>query len=246
MSVGDARATAGGPDLAHESELLADLPEHAVVLGVDEVGRGALAGPVSIGVCAVTRDAGAVPTGLNDSKLLRPAVREALVQPVRAWSVACAVGHSSPAEIDALGILAAQRLAARRALARVRHTLAAAGLVAGVTILDGRHDWLAEPAADLFAAVEPEVEAAAPAWDVPVHCVVKGDMRCASVAGASVLAKVERDALMAKAAERPELAAFGLAGNKGYGSAAHLEALATSGASDWHRRSWRLPARREA
>lgn len=236
-------AKVGGPDLVRERELLATLPERAVVLGVDEVGRGALAGPVSIGVCAVARDAGQVPLGLNDSKMLRPAVREALVEPVRAWSVACAVGHASPGEIDALGILAAQRLAARRALLRVRASLDAVGLVAGATILDGRHDWLAEPAADLFATVEQQ---AAPAWDVPVVCVVKGDMRCASVAGASVLAKVERDALMTQAAARPELVAFGLDGNKGYGSAAHLDALAASGASDWHRRSWRLPAPREA
>ncbi|MGC5626737.1 ribonuclease HII [Georgenia sp. Z1344] len=240
---------AAPPDLARERELLADLPEHTVVLGVDEVGRGALAGPVTIGVCAVGRATGEIPAGLTDSKALRPAAREALVEPVRAWAAAWAVGHASPAEIDALGILPAQRLAARRALVAVHADLARGGLVAGATILDGAHDWLAEPEADLLTLASDAVVAAAagvPAWDVPVMTEVKGDLRCASVSGASVLAKVERDALMVEAAARPELEAFGLAGNKGYGSAGHLAALAELGASDWHRRSWRLPARRGA
>ncbi|MGC5617463.1 ribonuclease HII [Georgenia sp. Z1491] len=247
---GTSRSARPGPDLSRERELLADLPDDAVVLGVDEVGRGALAGPVTIGVCAVGRAVGEMPVGLTDSKMLRPAAREALVEPVRQWSAAWAVGHASPAEIDSLGILAAQRLAARRALAVVRSELAAAGLVAGATILDGAHDWLAEPVADLLALVSDDVVPppgdSPRAWDVPVLCEVKGDMRCASVSGASVLAKVERDALMVEAALRPELEVFGLAGNKGYGSARHLAALADVGPSDWHRRSWRLPTRRGA
>lgn len=237
------RSTAPGPDLARERELLADLPTHAVVLGVDEVGRGALAGPVSVGVCAVGHATGEMPAGLHDSKMLRPAAREGLVGPVRAWAVAAGVGHAGPGEIDALGILAAQRLAARRAWREVAAALAGAGLVPGATILDGKHDWLAEPAGDLFA-VEPAAGDDAeglPDWPLPVLCEVKGDMRCASVAGASVLAKVERDALMTGAAARPGLAGYGFDGNKGYGSAAHLAAVAEVGASDWHRRSWRLP-----
>lgn len=260
-----ARPRRRGPDLAREREILADLPPGSVVLGVDEVGRGALAGPVSVGVCAVGPATGVVPDGLNDSKLLAAAVRESLVEPVRAWAVSVAVGHASPAEIDAQGIVAAQRLAARRALVRVTVMLDAMGLRAAATILDGKHDWLATPpAVDLFDALAPTaVEGAVgqglvavpdtltadtrvppvPEWHVPVECEVKADMRCASVAGASVVAKVERDALMSAAAARPDLAAYGLDGNKGYGSSAHRAAIAEIGASSWHRRSWRLPVR---
>lgn len=222
-----------GPDLTHELGLLQDCAPGGVVLGVDEVGRGALAGPVTVGVCAIGADAGQIPAGLNDSKMLSAAVREALVGPSRCWAVSIGVGHGSPREIDSLGIMAAQRLAAARALAQVLAGLDGRPVVA--TILDGTHDWLAAPA-DLFGAADEP-------WPTPVTTIVKGDMRCASVAAASVVAKVERDGLMTAAAARPELAPYGLDGNKGYGSARHREAIAAHGPSDLHRVSWRLPAR---
>lgn len=193
----------------------------AVVAGIDEVGRGALAGPVSVGVVAVTA-CESWPDGLADSKQLTRAQREALGGPLASFGVARAVGHASPAEIDEVGIISALRLAALRALA----------LVGGVDaiLLDGKHDWLTASA----TLLDPE-----PLATAPVTMVVKGDTLCASIAAASVLAKVERDALMRTA--HVDFPSYGWDGNKGYGAASHLEALRTLGATDFHRRSWALP-----
>ncbi|MFP5360931.1 MAG: ribonuclease HII [Actinomycetes bacterium] len=195
------------------------------VAGIDEVGRGALAGPVSVGV-AVVAPCETWPDGLTDSKLLSAARREALIAPLQAFGVARAVGHAAAGEIDEVGIIAALRLAARRALDAIP-------VAVDAVLLDGTHDWLTPPPADLFA-VESD------AWDAPpVTMVVKGDRACASIAAASVLAKVERDALMAAAhADHP---AYGWDGNKGYGAAVHLDALRALGPSPLHRVSWRLP-----
>ncbi|MCB7137683.1 ribonuclease HII [Cellulosimicrobium marinum] len=208
-----------------------------LVAGMDEVGRGALAGPVSVGVTVVDLATRPCPPGLTDSKLLSPAAREALVPLARAWSLAWAVGHAGPAEIDAHGIIGALRLAGRRALAQVRRTVGDVDVV----LLDGRHDWLSRPAAvDLFEAFEldPHVEAGA---EPRVRTLVKADLQCASVAAASVLAKTERDGLMTSLAH--QYPAFGWDQNKGYSAAAHVEALREHGPTPQHRRSWRLPER---
>lgn len=237
------------PDREVEKALIAS---YGTVAGMDEVGRGALAGPVSVGVAVVdpmTTDD--VPAGLRDSKLLSPARREALVVPVRDWVVDAAVAHASAEEIDRLGIVAALRLAGRRALAE----LAGRGCAPGVVLLDGSHDWLSAPQ-DLLGSWEasclspgsrgeggdPEGTtsslALAPAVQVPaVVTRVRADAGCAVVAAASVLAKVERDALM----EGLEDPGYDWASNKGYASARHVEGLRLLGASALHRRSWRLP-----
>ncbi|WP_062460559.1 ribonuclease HII [Demequina soli] len=197
------------------------------VAGIDEVGRGALAGPVSVGVVVLTR-CDAWPEGLTDSKLLSAARREALIAPLRAFGAARAVGHASAAEIDEVGIVAALRLAARRALDAIPVPVDA-------VLLDGTHDWLTPPPADLFS--DHADDWAAP----PVTMVVKGDRACASIAAASVLAKVERDAMMALAhVDHPE---YGWDSNKGYGANSHLEALRAHGPSPLHRVSWKLPFR---
>ena len=220
-----------GPHLRHERVLLRE--GATFVAGMDEVGRGSLAGPVSVGVVvgdAATRSA---PRGVADSKLLTPAARTALLPALGRWGLARAVGHASAAEIDDLGIIAALRLAGSRALATV---VAVVGRV-DVVLLDGSHDWLTPPAAvpDLFASFD---ETPAPA--VPrVRMRVKADRTCASVAAASVLAKCERDALMVDlAAQHP---AYRWDENKGYASPDHLAALRELGPSELHRRSWRLP-----
>ena len=101
------------PTLRHERALLGNGAR--LVAGMDEVGRGALAGPVSVGVVVVDAATRTAPQGLTDSKLLTAAARESLVPQVRRWGVAWAVGHAGPAEIDAHGIVAALRLAGRRA-----------------------------------------------------------------------------------------------------------------------------------
>ncbi|MPV49606.1 ribonuclease HII [Pseudactinotalea sp. HY160] len=126
---------ASAPTRTLEKELLAS---HARIAGMDEVGRGALAGPVSVGVVVVDGSTGRLPAGLRDSKLLTPEARMRLLDPIRRWCVAGAVGHASPAEIDAYGIIAALRLAGHRALAQV----CGAGCVPDLVLLDGVHDWL--------------------------------------------------------------------------------------------------------
>ena len=201
-----------------------------IVAGMDEVGRGALAGPVAVGVALIGIDAAPVPEGLTDSKALTARRREALVDPVREWALASAVGYASPQEIDDWGIIAALRLAGRRALAEV----ASHGLVPGGVLLDGSHNWLSAPD-DLFGAIAgPEDPLGV---DLPVQMQVKADASCAVVAAASVLAKVERDHLM----QELEDPGYGWASNKGYGSAAHTRAIVELGVSDQHRRSWKMP-----
>lgn len=205
---------------------------------MDEVGRGALAGPVSVGVVIVTAATRTAPSGVKDSKLVAPAVRESLAPRVKRWAPAHAVGHAGPDEIDTFGILAALRLAGMRALA-------ACGVQPDVVVLDGKHDWLsraASPAEEALFDLDTRPE---PVWpDVPLPPVrtrIKADMVCSSVAGASILAKVERDAQMvALSAERPE---YGWAVNKGYAAPEHRAALAQHGACVHHRRSWRLLGR---
>ena len=203
-----------------------------VVVGIDEVGRGALAGPVSVGLVAVVR-CDAWPDGLADSKQLSSRAREALIVPLASFGVGRTVGHASASEIDQIGIVGALRLAGVRGL----RSLASAGVVVDAVLLDGTHDWLSSPPVDLFADAMAD-HAVTP----PVTMVVKGDGLCASIAAASVIAKVERDALMVAAhAEHPY---FGWDGNKGYGAAAHLDALREHGPSEWHRVSWKLPSAR--
>lgn len=235
------------PDRALERELLAT---HRLVGGMDEVGRGSLAGPVSVGLAVVSRATpDAFPAGLADSKLLSPRRREALVGPCRSWLADHAVAHASNEEIDAIGIVGALRLAGRRALAQV----GARGNLPGVVVLDGVSDWLSEPAADLLTALEPPagagwagradagvpdgVRAVRAGASPPVVMRVKADATCAVVAAASVLAKVERDALM-RALPDP---GYDWVHNKGYASPAHVEGLRRLGPSRRHRRTWHLP-----
>ncbi len=105
---------------------------------MDEVGRGALAGPVSVGVVVIDAATPTAPAGVRDSKLLTPTARQTLVPRIQAWALAFAVGHAQPAEIDLLGIVPALRLAGRRALA-------ALAVSPGCVLLDGSHDWLSDP-----------------------------------------------------------------------------------------------------
>jgi len=199
------------------------------IAGCDEVGRGALGGPVTVGLALVDMEAlSTPPEGLADSKLLSARRREALVPLIEPWVARWAVGHATAAEIDERGLTAALRLAGLRALADLGHT-------PEVVLLDGRHDWLTPPAQVGWfdtdgAAVTP-----------PVVTEVGADRRCATVAAASVLAKVERDRLMVHLAH--EFPSYGWDVNKGYGSPAHLEALVQWGPCREHRRSWRLPER---
>lgn len=257
-----------------------------LVGGMDEVGRGALAGPVTVGLAVVgAATPEAFPAGLADSKLLSARRREDLVGPCRQWLEDWALGSSTPGEIDAHGIVGALRLAGLRALAQV----AARGHLPDVVLLDGSADWLSRPHEDLLTTLAGRPgagnqvpgagraqvpgaggaqalgaggledagtggledagakEAGArdpgeygaplpPGLTPPVRTRVRADAHCAVVAAASVLAKVHRDGLM-RQLEDP---GYGWASNKGYAARAHVEGLARLGASDQHRRSWRL------
>ena len=227
------------PHLRVEKQLMRDGVTRLAAM--DEVGRGALAGPVTVGVVVVTTGVGRVPAGLADSKLLTPEARQKLVVPVRRWVGEYAVGHATADEIDAIGIIAALRTAGRRALA------ALAGPVDAI-LLDGNHNYLRDPVAPM--PPDPESEplfevamadmAAAAAQTVPtVHLRIKADLTCAAVAAASVLAKTERDAILTALA--PTYPVYGFALNKGYGTPEHVTALREHGPSAVHRRSWRLP-----
>ena len=217
------------PSLRVERALQRD--GHRVLAGMDEVGRGALAGPVSVGVVVIDETCRSAPVGVKDSKLLTPLARGRMVRPIQRWARAYAVGHSSPAEIDEIGIMGGLRLAGMRALA----SIAAAGVVPDLVILDGNHDWLTPPDELGLLAFAHEGPPSVP----PVTTMIKADMKCSSVAAASVIAKVERDGLMvALDGDHP---AYGWAVNKGYAAPEHMLALEAHGPCVQHRRSWRLP-----
>jgi len=199
-----------------------------VLAGMDEVGRGALAGPVSVGVVVIDESSPSAPVGVRDSKLLTPAARVAMVPRIQRWCVGHAVGHASPEEIDALGIIAALRLAGTRALAQL-------DVVPDLVILDGNHDWLTPPGEVGLLAFAID----GPHLTPPVTTMVKADLTCSSVAAASVVAKVTRDALMVAAHDAHP--AYGWVENKGYAAPDHLAALRRLGPSPLHRTSWRLP-----
>ena len=221
------------PSLRVERALQRD--GHRVLAGMDEVGRGSLAGPVSVGVVVIDETCRSAPVGVKDSKLLTPSARQRMIHPIQRWARAHAVGHASPAEIDEFGIMGGLRMAGTRALAAI----AAAGIVPDLVILDGNHDWLTPPGGmGLFAFVEEAGRAGVST--PPVTTMIKADLRCSSVAAASVLAKVERDAMMVGlGGDHP---AYLWAVNKGYAAPEHLEALRLHGPSVHHRLSWRLPS----
>ena len=185
-----------------------------IVAGMDEVGRGAIAGPVTIGVVAIDANVGEIPTGLRDSKLMTPKRREAMVPVAKEWGIAWATGSATAAEIDKFGIVTSLGLAASRALQNL-------DIMPDVVILDGNTAFLME-------------EAGGPR----IVTRIKADQDCACVSAASVIAKVERDTLMTQLHE--QFPHYGWEGNKGYGAAVHTDAIKTHGLTDLHRKSWNL------
>lgn len=189
-----------------------------VIVGIDEVGRGALAGPVMVAAAARRFDSPEPPAGLRDSKLLSALQRERLAPLAASWTLAWALGEAQPGEIDELGIVPCLRLAAERALAE----LWAQGVDPAETLvlLDGTHNWLND--------LDPKPQA--------VRVRAKADRDCTIVAAASIIAKVERDRQMTLAHQSAP--AYGWDGNKGYGSAAHQAAIVEHGSHPLHRQSW--------
>jgi len=185
----------------------------ATVAGIDEVGRGAWAGPVSVGVAVVTPGSGRkLPKGVRDSKQLTLLERESLFGPVARSVASWAVGHASNEECDELGMTRAQRLATRRALDQL-------DVEPDMLLLDGKFDFLNDG---------PDV--------IPVRMIVRGDSSSKAIAAASILAKVTRDRLMAVESEHYPW--YGFERNRGYPSPSHKMALAAWGCTPFHRRSW--------
>lgn len=184
------------------------LPEFPVLCGLDEAGRGPLAGNV-VAACVIL-DFGAKPIkGLNDSKKLSEAVREELYGEIHARAVAYGVGECSPEEIDKFNILRASLLAMRRALESM-------GVPPGLLLVDGNQRI-------------PDVR-----W--AQKTLVQGDGRSASIAAASILAKVTRDRqMLALHAAYPE---YGFESHKGYATQMHRDAIVKHGLTPLHRRTF--------
>ncbi len=199
------------PDFAHEDALLAR--DYARVCGVDEAGRGPLAGPVVAGAALLPRDvAHAFTAQLNDSKKLTSTVRERLAQQIRQhaqWGI----GICNASEIDKINIRVASWLAMRRAIEDLETRFGAVDFVL----------------ADGLAAREI-------AWPWPYEALVKGDARSFSIAAASILAKVARDEMMIEF--DAQFPGYGFATHKGYPTRAHYAVLDELGACEIHRKTF--------
>jgi ribonuclease HII len=211
------------PTLEYEERELCFGP----VVGIDEVGRGALAGPVMVGAVVLDemRDA---PRGLADSKALSANQREKLVPLIERWASAVAVGIASAHEIDEWGLSTALAVATDRALSQLT-------LAPRRALIDGPINLLRTSRMMVYGDAPPEM-----AWaDLPVVTIVKGDQRCATISAAAIIAKVRRDALMRELhMQSPH---YGWHANKGYGSLEHRRSLARYGPTRWHRQTWALP-----
>ncbi|TMM52416.1 ribonuclease HII [Sulfitobacter sabulilitoris] len=194
-----------GPDYSFEQQ--AHLRGFARVAGVDEVGRGPLAGPVT--AAAVVLNPAHIPPGLNDSKKLTHRMRARLAQELHACAEV-SIGHATVEEIEQINILRASHLAMRRAVAGLR--VPPDHLLIDGTMLPRDLDLSAQP-------------------------VVGGDGRSVSIAAASIVAKICRDAIMVDLAQQHP--GYGWETNMGYGSKSHMAALRNLGVTPHHRRTFK-------
>lgn len=196
------------PDLSFEVSLWQSGISH--IAGIDEAGRGPLAGPVTAGALILPNDGkiDQVLWGVRDSKQMSATQRELWAEQIRLAAIAYGVGFATAEEIDELGIAAAVRLAVQRSLEAL--TIQPEHLLVDYIKL--------------------------PQIPIPQTALVKGDERCLSIAGASVLAKTARDAVMRE--YDGEYPGYGFAAHKGYGTRAHLEAIKRLGGCPIHRKSF--------
>lgn len=177
-----------------------------LICGIDEVGRGPLAGPVVAGAVILPKDCRIL--YINDSKKLSEKKREELYEVIMEQAVACAVGYSTPERIDEINILQATYEAMREAIGKLR------------------------PQPDILLNDAVKI----PGVAIPQVPIIKGDAKSISIGAASIIAKVTRDRLMVEYDKvYPE---YDFAGNKGYGSAAHIAAVKKYGPTPIHRRSF--------
>ena len=181
-----------------------------LVCGMDEVGRGAWAGPLTVAAVVAPRERRL--NNVRDSKLLTAPVRAKLALRIRAWASGVGVGHASAEECDRLGMTLALKVAGDRALGALEDQ----GVVPDRILLDGNFDFLRQPGR--------------------VRTIIKGDLSSFAIAAASVVAKATRDALMEGEAEH--FPAYGFESNRGYPAPVHQCALAAFGPTTIHRRTW--------
>ena len=177
-----------------------------VVVGIDEVGKGAWAGPLTVGTVVIPTNSRIYK--VRDSKQLTPSEREAVATRIKNWALYWSVGHATATECDELGMSDAQRLATKRALSTL-------GVVPDHALVDGKWDFVES---------------------IETTTIVKGDARSLSIAAASILAKVTRDAMMREAGSTYPWYSF--ESNKGYPCHKQRAALQLLGPSTIHRRSW--------
>ena len=221
------RAKKNRPTLDFENNLFSRGAK--LIAGMDEVGRGCLAGPVSVGVAVINIDCVNPPENLADSKLLTHEQREELLPLVKTWVKEFAVGHASNDEIDVIGLTRALRRAGRRALAQL-------DTKPDHLILDGKHNWLI-PEKETQDMFEQEFDDGPLSVNLKIIAQVKADLTCASVAAASIVAKTTRDQMMSELSK--EFPNYFWAENKGYAAPEHLEAIKSFGATKYHRVSWK-------
>lgn len=198
------------PDISEETALLAC--GYRRIAGVDEAGRGAWAGPVYAAAVVLPLerpDLARLLADVRDSKQLSPSLRETAYARIREVALAVGVGRAEVAEIEALGILPATRLAMARAVGQL-------AVPADALLVDYVH---------------------LPDIPLPQRVLPQADARCLSVAAASIIAKVERDRWMVEMDR--EYPGYGFASHKGYGTTQHREALRRLGPSPLHRRTWK-------
>jgi ribonuclease HII len=195
------------PDFAHELQLQKTLGASAKIAGVDEVGRGPWAGPVT--ACAVVLDPDNIPNGLNDSKKLSARKREQLFEQVMEIADV-SIAHVSVGEIDQINILQASLLAMEKAVAGL-------AMPADFALIDGN-----KTPKNLIC---------------PSKTIIKGDSKSASIAAASIVAKVTRDEMMVALSQ--QFPGYGWETNAGYGTKQHQEGLATLGVTPHHRHSFK-------
>lgn len=198
------------------------------ILAIDEVGRGAIAGPVAVGAVIIGNDVTSFPSGLRDSKLLSERARDTMAPLCEEWVQFSAVGLASAAEVDDRGIRSALGMASARAFAALASL--GAPVEESVGLVDGNDDYVTD------AIIEARQTDPAIRSCQRILTRVKGDRDCASISAASVIAKVHRDRLMI--AEHARHPSYFWDRNKGYGTAQHFAAIEREGPSPIHRISW--------
>jgi len=198
------------PDLAYESQLWSD---YNLIAGLDEAGRGALAGPVFVGAVILPKENSLIETldGVYDSKQLTVIKRNQLIPKIKEIALTCGIGFASAKEIDRIGIVPATRLAALRALEALH-------FIPDFLLTDFRLEL--------------------PELDIPQTAIVKGDQKSLSIASASILAKIARDEMMCKLdVQYPK---YHFVNHKGYGTLSHRTKIKKLGHSPVHRKTFKI------